>query len=182
MAAVRRNWISRLVLSLGLALVTAAVVAAPAAAAAGKVRSTQYFTGVINGTDGNTATPIVIKMTCAGPVSSGQTGHPAKGQTLAVHQLFPPSTGAGATLGYTGSDSEVGFFTAAPPSTGAAPAVGTTFTRYDKKRPLPTSLTLPCSGTGTVYFSPLPVVPPSRAATVPVTFVAQPSPVGRAPG
>jgi hypothetical protein len=39
---------------------------------------------------------------------------------------------------------------------------------------LPTSLTLPCSGTGTVWFSPIPVVPPSRSASVPVDFVGQP--------
>lgn len=48
------------------------------------------------------------------------------------------------------------------------------FTRYDRPQPLPTSLTLPCAGTGTVWFTPIPVVPPSRAATVPVRFVGQP--------
>jgi hypothetical protein len=41
-------------------------------------------------------------------------------------------------------------------------------------KPLPTSLTLPCAGAGTVYFVPIAVIPPSRAATVPVSFVGQP--------
>ena len=50
----------------------------------------QYFTGVINGKAGNTTTPITIKMACFGPVHPGETGHPMAGQTLAVHQLFPP--------------------------------------------------------------------------------------------
>ena len=45
---------------------------------------------------------------------------------------------------------------------------------YDRTRPLPTSLTLPCSGTGTVWFTPIAVVPPSRSATVPVRYVAKP--------
>jgi hypothetical protein len=48
------------------------------------------------------------------------------------------------------------------------------FTRYDRPQPLSTSLTLPCAGTGTVFFTPIPVIPPSRSATVPVRFVGQP--------
>jgi hypothetical protein len=58
----------------------------------------QYFTGVINGKDGNTTTPITIRMACAGPIRPGQTGHPVAGQTLAVHQLFPLASGS---LSYT---------------------------------------------------------------------------------
>jgi hypothetical protein len=49
----------------------------------------QYFTGVINGKDGNTTIPITITMNCPGPGRPGRTGHPLAGQTLAVHQLFP---------------------------------------------------------------------------------------------
>jgi hypothetical protein len=63
------------------------------------------------------------------------------------------------------------FFT--PPPAAPSPDTGTpVFTRYDRPQPLPTSLTLPCSGTGTVYFTPIPVVPPSRSATVPVRYVS----------
>ena len=158
---------------LGLALAAVVAVGLQAGPAqASRVGPKQYFTGVINGKAGNTTTPITIKMACFGPIHPGQTGHPMGGQTLAVHQLFPPGSGA---LGYTGKDSRIGVFFAAPPP-GAARLAATppTFTRYDKPQPLPTSLTLPCSGTGTVWFSPIPVVPPSRSATVPVRYASQP--------
>jgi hypothetical protein len=92
-----------------------------------------------------------------------------------VHQLFPPTATTG-TLGFTGNDAEIGAFFNAPPPAASGGAVTTTpiFRRYDVFKRLPTSLTLPCAGTGTVYFVPIPVIPPSRAATVPVVFVGQP--------
>lgn len=141
------------------------------AGAVGKVGPKQFFTGVINGRDGNTTIPIVIQMACIGPVTPGETGHPLRGQTLAVRELFPPTTAG--SLGYTGNDSEIGVFFNAPPPA-ADPIATPDFTRYDKTRKLPTSLVLPCSGTGTAYFTPVPVVPPSRSATVPVEFASQP--------
>jgi hypothetical protein len=108
-------------------------------------------------------------MACLGPE---ETGHPVAGQTLAVHQMFPPVSGS---LGYTGKDSKIGVFFNAPPPAAAQPGTATpVFTRYDRPQPLPTSLTLPCSGTGTVFFAPIPVIPPSRSATVPVRYVGQP--------
>jgi hypothetical protein len=155
---------------LGLAIAAVVAVGFQAGPAqASRVAPKQYFTGVINGKAGNTTTPITIKIACS---AAGTTGHPLPGQTLAVHQLFPPASGS---LGYTGKDSRIGVFFAAPPP-GAARLAATlpTFTRYDKPQPLPTSLTLPCSGTATVWFSPIPVVPPSRSATAPVRYVSQP--------
>jgi|SRR5271165_6174590 len=152
------------------------VAAALPAGAASKVGPNQFFTGVINGQAGNTVTPITIRMACFGPVQPGQTGHPMAGQTLAVHQLFPPTT-TGGSLGFTGNDSEIGvFFHVLPPAVPGAPTATTTpfFTWYDVPRPLPTSLTLPCAGTGTVWFTPIPVVPPSRTQGVPVRYVGQP--------
>lgn len=159
---------------LGLAVAAVAAAGLQAGPAqAGAVGPKQYFTGVINGKDGNTTTPIPIEMSCAKPHRPGETGHPRAGQTLAVHQLFPPGSGSG-SLGYTGNDSRIEVFFTAPPPSGAPPA-GTTpvFTRYDRTRPLPTSVTLPCSGKGTVWFSPVPVVPPSQTAAVPVRYVTQ---------
>jgi len=161
-------------------LVSLAAGASPAGAAhaTNKIGPDQYFTGVINGTDGNTITPIPIQMACFGPSTPGETGHPLRGQTLAVHQLFPPSTGS--TLGETGNDSTIEvFFGAPPPAAGAAPSSAASskpvsFERYDKTKALPTSLTLPCDGTGTVWFVPIPVVPPSQAQAVPVQFEPQP--------
>jgi len=177
MASVRNVRRSTALLGLTMAACAAAVLPALASgpALAGPVGPKQYFTGVINGKDGNTITPITIMMACAGPVRPGETGHPVAGQTLAVHQLFPPA--ATGSVGQTGNDSEIGVFFGAPPPAGTAarPATSTpVFTRYDRPKPLPTSLTLPCAGTGTVWFVPIPVVPPSRAATAPVRFVGQP--------
>ncbi len=158
---------------LGLAAAAVLVaVAQTAPAQAGPVGPKQYFTGVINGKPGNTTIPITIKMACAGHIHPGQTGHPLRGQTLAVHQLFPPASGS---LGYTGNDAKIGvFFTAPPPAAAQISTTTPVFTRYDRLKPLPTSLTLPCAGTGTVWFTPIPVVPPSRSATVPVRYVGQP--------
>jgi hypothetical protein len=171
MADMRNLWRSSAIL--GLTVVAFAAAGLPAQA--GTVGPKQYFTGVINGKDGNTVIPIPIRMACFGPIRPGQTGHPMAGQTLAVHQLFPPA--AAGSLGQTGNDSQIGVFFGAPPPdtarTGAA-AGSVLFTRYDKPKPLPTSLTLPCGGTGTVWFTPIPVVPPSQSAAVPVKFVGQP--------
>jgi hypothetical protein len=155
---------------LGLAIAAVVAVGFQAGPAqASRVAPKQYFTGVINGKAGNTTTPIPIKIACS---ATGTTGHPLPGQTLAVHQLFPPGSGS---LGYTGTDSRIGvFFAAPPPGAARLSATSPTFTRYDRPQPLPTSLTLPCSGTGTVWFSPIPVVPPSRSATVPVRYASQP--------
>jgi hypothetical protein len=157
---------------LGLAAVAVVAVGLQAGPAqAGSVGPKQYFTGVINGKDGNTTKPITIKMNCPASRQPGQTGHPLAGQTLAVHQLFPP---ASSSVGYTGKDSKIGVFFAAPPGAAQADATSPTFTRYDSPKSLPTSLTLPCSGPGKVWFSPVPVVPPSRSAVVPVRFVSKP--------
>jgi hypothetical protein len=162
-------------LCLPLALLTA--VALPAGAAS-KIGPNQYFTGVINGMDGNTITPIPIQMACFGPLTPGETGHPLAGQALAVHQLFPPTvTGS---LGKTGNDSTIDVFFGAPPPApfrGANTKSKTTtvsFSHYDRTKAIPTSLRLPCGGTGTVWFVPVPVVPPSQAQAVPVQFESQP--------
>jgi hypothetical protein len=172
MAGVRNLWRSSGIV--GLAVLACTAVALPAQAHA--VGPKQYFTGVINGHDGNTINPITIVMACPGPSKPGQKGHPVSGQTLAVHQLFPPKGTAG-SLGQTGNDSKIEVFFGAPPpeAAGTRPAVATpVFTRYDKTKPLSTSLTLPCAGTGTVWFTPVPVVPPSQSAPVPVQYTVQP--------
>jgi hypothetical protein len=167
----------RLVVVLSMTIV-ALTAATKTAGAAHKVGPNQYFTGVINGTDGNTVIPIPIQMACFGPVEPGETGHPMGGQTLAVHQLFPPTITS--TLGKTGNDSTIDVFFGAPPpaalhgASARAAAKTISFVHYDKTKGLPTSLTLPCGGTGTVWFVPIPVVPPSQAAAVPVKFESQP--------
>ena len=159
---------------LGLTILAGSLMVLPAGASV-RVGPNQFFTGVINGHLGNTTTPIPIRMACFGPVRPGETGHPMGGQTLAVHELFPPTATAG-SLGFTGSDHEIGvFFNVVPPVTARRSVTETPiFKRYDVSKPLPTSLTLPCGGSGTAYFTPIPVIPPSRTASVPVEFVGQP--------
>lgn len=107
-------------------------------------------------------------MACFGAITPGQTGHPFAGQTLAVRRA--PNT---STSGVTGaSTASVGvFFGVLPPSVSGATSL-VDFTRYGT-RAIPTSLTLPCAGTSTVYFVPLPVEP-SKLYAVPVSFVGQP--------
>jgi hypothetical protein len=167
--------VRRVAAVLGFAIVAGSALVVLPAGAAVNVGPNQFFTGVINGHDGNTTIPIVIRMACFGAIKPGETGHPMGGQTLALHQLFPPTSTTG-SLGFTGKDSEVGvFFNTVPPVARSGVATTTPlFRRYDVPKPLPTSLTLPCAGAGTVYFVPIPVIPPSRAATVPVEFVGQP--------
>jgi hypothetical protein len=174
MTGVRNVRRSSVLLGLTAAACVAAVLPALASgpAQAGMVGPMQFFTGVINGKDGNTIIPITIHMRCALPLKPGESGHPVRGQTLAVHQEFPPA--AAGSLGQTGNDSEIGVFFAAPPPAAARPGTSTpVFTRYDRPKPLPTSLTLPCAGTSTVYFTPIPVIPPSQSATAPVRYVAR---------
>src|ERR1700719_1497387 len=101
MASVRNLRRSSVVL--GLTVLACGSMSLPAMAHAGGPM--QFFTGGINGTDCNTVNPITIKMACYGAIHPGETGHPLRGQTLAVHQLFPPSPGS---LGQTGNDSEIG--------------------------------------------------------------------------
>jgi len=167
----------RVAMALSVPLVFLTAAASPVGATH-KIGPNQYFAGVVNGTDGNTIVLIPIHMACFGPLTPGETGHPLDGQTLAVHALFPPTTAT--TLGKTGQDWTIDVFFGGPPPaairalTSRSAATTVSFSRYDKMKALPTSLTLPCGGTGTVWFVPIPVVPPSQAEAVHVLFEPQP--------
>ena len=154
---------------LGLAAVAVIAMGLKRLAQAGSVAPKQYFTGVINGKDGNTTKPITITMNCPGPLQPGQTGHPLAGQTLAVHQLFPPASG---TLGRTGNDAEIGAFFAAPP--GAAQAVPQAAYLPATTAPSPRLPRSPCpapgragSGSPRSRWSPRPGRPSSPSGTWP---------------
>ena len=156
------------------AMVLAAAVPLRAAAdgAGTKVGPGQRFVGHVNGRGGVSA-PVVIRMACAGPIQPGETGHPMGGQTVAVLLRGDER----ADVGHTGPQTtSIGaFFNAPPPGAARASSSWVDFTRYGT-RPIPRSLTLPCSGMGYVYFVPLPTVGGggSRSATVPVRYVGQP--------
>jgi hypothetical protein len=120
------------------------------------------FTGLVNGTGVGTGSPAVIKVVCLGPILSGETGHPLAGQT--VEAL--PAAASSTTAGYTGSAADRIVVDFGAPAT----TLPVTLTDWAVPAAIPTSLVLPCSGTGTVSFSPEPTSATARSATVTVLY------------
>jgi hypothetical protein len=149
----------RTMLTVG-ALAAVLVVAVPGAAAAApsKIGPNQHFAGFVNGQSSDAT----IYVVCSGP--SGQTGHVAGGQTLSVRK-------AACGPGFTGPFSQIYAWVVPPP--GGPPPTQVTFTRYGTMG-MPTSLTVPCGGTGKVEFSSCPYLAPCADGWVPayvdVTF------------
>lgn len=115
----------------------------------------QLFVGLVNGTPAKAT----IDVLCPGPAN---TGHPLANQTVAVR--LAPSTAT--STGFTGSRGRSVVATFGGPATNAP----VTFDSYGS-RPIPTSLILPCGGTGTVVFSPRPTSKTARNATVTVSYL-----------
>jgi len=160
-----------------VAVAALAVLVGPAGAstvvpAQGKVGPHQVFGGLVNDQSG-IGTPAPIRMACFGPVRPGETGHPMAGQTV---EVFRPEAIVG-HFGYTGARGNriVAFFGPPPPAPVGATSSTVTFTKYGVKKPIPTSLVLPCFGTGAVTFVPMPQGPlDTRDATVQVSYEGQP--------
>ena len=131
-----------------------------------KVGPHQYFAGSVNGSFG-APVPAAIKVVCPGPTRLGQTGHPLSGQTVEVGMAISTFW----NWGYTGKNaSSIAVFFGPPPPSVAGPGQ-VTFTRYGVSKAIPTSLNLPCSGSGAVTFVPFPESPPtSRSESVAVDF------------
>jgi hypothetical protein len=143
-------------------------VAAAASAAVGPqdpvpIGPNEYFKGLINNHPPGKA---VITVICPGPVN---TGHPAAGQTIEVQTARPTST---FDLGFTGSAGKKIGATLAPAATTSLLA---TFTNFFVPKTIPTSITVPCSGTGRVVFRPAPTSATAKSAVLPVTFMAGPA-------
>jgi hypothetical protein len=124
----------------------------------------QAFIGEVNGVSANAT----IKMACFGPVFPGQTGHPLADQSVTALPVVSPVT---ARPGYTGSAATSIGVSFGPTSSAVAPVV---LRYWAVPAKIPTTLLLPCYGTGTVTFQPLPGSGTARAATVTVTYVGQP--------
>jgi hypothetical protein len=124
----------------------------------------QYFYGLVN----NQAGHATIQMGCFGPIRPGQTGHPLPGQTVKVFPVPPPTTN---DLGFTGSAAHAIAVRFPLPTAVNTPVI---LRDYAVSADIPVSLTLPCSGTGTVAFVPEPTSPTAHTATVTVSFVGQP--------
>lgn len=161
-------WATLVVLTAGL------LGAGPALArtAPSPIRPNQQFIGLVNGSSGHAA-PVTVLVACPGPLLPGETGHPLPGQTLEVVQPEVIVGNFGNT-GPQGSSVRVFFGPPPPAGTPTAPAAGSdlVFQHYNVVKPIPRSLNLPCSGTSTAVFLPMPYGQPiARPALVPVTFV-----------
>jgi hypothetical protein len=159
-----RGRLSRLLLvpaTAALALAALPSVAAGASPAQDPVpiRPNQFFTGLVNGHPPGQA---VIYVICPGPITHG---HPIGNQPVEVRPAVPTST---TDLGYTGSAGRR--ITASLRSSPTVIPLAT-FTNYFVKAYIPTSITVPCSGTGTVAFVPSPGSANARTATLTVTFL-----------
>jgi hypothetical protein len=138
-----------------------AAIAPAASAAAVAVGPQQYFTGSVN-THTDSA---VIDVLCAGPASFG---HPVANQTVGIRLLLPPTS---ATVGYTGlSATSIDAWLSWPsPSVIPSPVAVAKFAGYTTA-PIPTTITVPCSGSGVMTFVPNPDNG-GRPATVKVSFI-----------
>jgi hypothetical protein len=147
-------------------LLAGGALAAPAMADSGQVGPKQYFHGEVFGLSSASAQD-VIQVSCAGAAT---TGHPVAGQYVAAHQFFPPTTASFGYTGNSGTEIDVNLTW----SVGTISVVTPTFatlTYYDTKAEIPTSLTVPCSGTGVVGFTPYPDTDGSGVSSgVGVTF------------
>ena len=165
----------RALLILGASLVvgSSAAVATGAGAAVppqGKIGPNQYFSASVDGQLAIGA-PATIRMACFGPLHPGQTGHPMAGQTV---EVFRPEVVV-THLGYTGPSAHriSAFFNAPPPSSTTA-AGNVTFTHYGVPKKIPTSLVLPCAGSGNVYWACIGPVPPDcRSFSLPASAVRE---------
>jgi len=129
----------------------------------------QYFHGLVDGQ----ASESTIVLACP-PIGTSRTGHPVAGQSVSVHQLFPPIVFPG--LGYTGTASTIAASlrlvsaSAAASATSALPLA--VFSLYDARVAIPTTLSLPCSGSGAVVFQPVQGGSTAQNDTVKVTFAS----------
>jgi hypothetical protein len=162
-----RRTASRIAIASAVMLVAGGALAAPAMADSGPIGPKQYFYGEVFGLSSTTAAQNVIEVACAGPAA---TGHPVAGQYVAAHQIFPPAI---TTTGYTGNDGteiNVNLIYSQGTITVVTP-VFATLRYYDQKVEIPTSLTVPCNGTGVLDFTPSPDPDNSGvASSVGVTF------------
>lgn len=150
----------RIALSSAVSLAIAGTIAAAGPVQAAQVGPHQYFTGQVFGA----TTQSVIEVACAGPAS---TGHPVSGQTVEVAEILPP---VNTQVGYTG-DQAVEIDAALIYSSGSVlvKVPIATFTQYFVKLPIPTSITVPCAGSGVMSFSPYPL-DSGTPSNVSVTF------------
>ena len=120
----------------------------------------QFFIALVNGKTADA----VITVVCPFPLTAGELGSPAPGQYVEVE---PEAPGTATPFGFTGSaaNSITAVF---GPASAVSEAV--IIKDYFVHVPIPTTLKLPCAGSGVVAFAPTPGSATARSATVSVTY------------
>jgi hypothetical protein len=182
------NTARRLMIAAGLAGGLLLAVAPAAHAVTGPlppispIEPNQAFIGLVNGSTGaassgtNAGVPFLTN--CPLPVSGGASGtaHPQSGQTIEV-MLGSTVADAGFTGSAGTSITADLLYQLSPTGPTYVEELGT-FTDYGVLDLIPTSINVPCTGTGEVAFIPSPDSSTARTATVPVVF----DPSGVQPG
>jgi len=121
----------------------------------------QDFRGFVNAKNRKAT----IRVACPGPAN---TGHPLAHQTVRLTPAIDPSFPSD---GFTGTKAtSVGAWLTWPTSVKPPPpAYIATFTSF-RALPIPTSITVPCAGSGQMLFLPGPGSATVKAATVTLTF------------
>jgi hypothetical protein len=148
------------------ALIVAGALAVPASAQAGPIGPRQYFYGQVLSPASSSTTQGVIEVACVGPLA---TGHPVPGQSVAVQLVLPPPV---TSVGYTGNfGTKISADLKWSQGTVTVVTHIATLTSYDVRAPIPTSITVPCGGSGVMSFAPSPDPDNSaRSSEVSVTF------------
>jgi hypothetical protein len=140
-------------------LALAGLAMAPAATAAvTPIGPNQIFLGLVNGS----STTVNFDVVCPGAANKGRP----VGDTVGVEKLQDPIPG----FGRTGSASAIAASLKYKSGSSTVTEHVAKFTTYTSK-PVPTSVVTPCSGTGTMVFSPIKGGHGATSASVPVTFV-----------
>jgi hypothetical protein len=140
-----------------VAIAVTVIVVADAPAGAGPIGPNQHFSGLVNGKRSSA----VVTTVCPGP-ATGRTGPVAGGQVLAVVRRGHP--------GYTGPFTTIYAWFVPQSGTTTAPTQ-LEFDSYRTPQAIPTSVQVPCDGTGEVEFSSCPYLAPCASGWIP-DFVA----------
>jgi hypothetical protein len=109
---------------------------------------------------------VVVYTVCAGPASAGRTGPVAGGQTISVVRTRRGH-------GYTGPFAQIyAWFVPQNTATTTAPAQ-LKFTSYNAPQAIPTSVQVPCDGSGQVEFSSCPYLAPCAYGWIPAYVAVQ---------
>jgi hypothetical protein len=144
-----------------------AAVAASTPPAHPRIGPNQVFVGFVNGSSGVQA-PATIRVACPGPIMPGEMTHPLANQPLEVNVPASIATNVGKTGRFA---TQIVAFLGIPPAARDAGGLAT-FTHYGVRKDIPTTLSVPCSGSGFISFLPFPRDPgTSRAFVVPIEYV-----------